>query len=534
MRKIFPAIFLVSLFAAAESLGRYESLANADKAGLYIRSIERVLRLEADEVDLATAVLIISEQWNDNVMGRRYVSVIDDMAYEIRERLKAGRLRANHRAIPVINKYLFDDLGFKSVKEASNPRDLFLHSVLDNKRGYCLSLSVLYLSLAERLGLPLYGVVVPGHFFVRYDNGRVRFNIETTSGGGGAADEHYINKFKVPVDNDGIYMQNLDKMQTLGCFFNNLGNSYIDVGNIEQALVALERAVEINPSLAECRTNLGNVYLRKDRVEDAIYQYRAALQINPADAKTHNNLGNAYTKVGRLDDAISEYSESLELDPNFTEVYTNLSVVYCEKKMFATAESVLKEAIALEPRNGGFYINLGNVYNQMDQCEKAILQYNRALKLASDTAEAHYGMGLCYNKLGMVNDEIQAYKKALSIKPDMIAALANLGNAYFAKTDYDAAIEQYKKAVRVKSDDAAIHYNLGAAHSNKADYEAAVAEHLRAVELEPEMADAHNGLAFVYYKLKEYELAWKHIKIAEQLGADITEELTAAIEDKLH
>ena len=531
------AITLVSLFVGAKCLGRYESLANADKVGLYIRSIERVLRLEADEVDLATAVLIISEQWNDNVMGRRYVSVIDDMAYEIRERLKAKRLRANHRAIPVINKYLFDELGFKSVKEASNPRDLFLHSVLDNKRGYCLSLSVLYLSLAERLGLPLYGVVVPGHFFVRYDNGRVRFNIETTSGGGGAADEHYINKFKVPVDNDSIYMQNLDKMQTLGCFFNNLGNSYMDVGNIEQALVAIERAVEINPSLAECRTNLGNIYLKKDRIEDAINQYRAALQINPADAKTHNNLGNAYTKAGRLDDAISEYSESLELDPNFAEVYTNLSVVYCEKKMFATAESVLKEAIALEPCTalvqGGFYINLGNVYSQMGQCEKAIVQYNRALKLASDTAEAHYGLGLCYNKLGMVNDEIRAYKKVLSIKPDMIAALANLGNAYFAKTDYDAAIEQYKKAVRVKSDDAAIHYNLGAAHSNKGDYEAAVAEHLRAVELEPEMADAHNGLAFAYYKLKEYELAWKHIKIAEQLGAD-TCELTAAIEDKLH
>jgi len=476
------------------------------------------------------------------------VSVIDDMAYEIRERLKAKRLRANHRAIPVINKYLFDDLGFKSVKEASNPRDLFLHSVLDNKRGYCLSLSVLYLSLAERLGLPLYGVVVPGHFFVRYDNGRVRFNIETTSGGGTAADEHYINKFKVPVDNDSIYMQNLDKMQTLGCFFNNLGNSYMDVGNIEQALVALERAVEINPSLAECRTNLGNIYLKKDRIEDAINQYRAALQINPADAKTHNNLGNAYTKAGRLDDAISEYSESLELDPNFTEVYTNLSVVYCEKKMFATAESVLKEAIALEPCTalvqGGFYINLGNVYSQMGQCEKAILQYNRALKitklktqnskLKTIAAEAHYGLGLCYNKLGLVDDEIRAYKKALSLKPDMIAALANLGSAYFAKADYDAAIEQYKKAVRIKPDDPAIHYNLGAAYSNKADYEAAVAEHLRAVELEPEMADAHNGLAFAYYKLKEYELAWKYIKMAEQLDADITEDLSEAIESKLH
>lgn len=541
MKKILLAVVLVLLFAEAKCLGRDGSLANENKAGLYVRSIEQVLRLEADEVDLATAVLIISEQWNDNVLGRRYVSAIDDMAYEIRERLKAKELKANYGAIPVINKYLFDELGFESIKEASGPRDLFLHSVLDNKRGYCLSLSILYLSLAERLGLTLYGVVVPGHFFVRYDDGRVRFNIETTSKGGSASDEHYINKFKVPQGNDSIYMQNLDKMQTLGCFFNNLGNSYKDAGNIEQALVALERAVEINPSLAESQTNLGNLYLKKDRVEDAIYQYRAALQINPGAAKIHSNLGNAYTKAGRLDDAISEYSESLELDPNFTEVYTNLAVVYCEKKMFATAESVLKEAIALEPRNSGFYSQLGNVYHQMGQCEKAIVQYNRALKLAPDLAEAHYGLGLCYNKLGMVDDEIRAYKKALSSKPDMIAALMNLGNAYFAKADYDAAIEQYRKAVdscetgTLDSREAGtLHYNLGAAYSNKGDYEAAVAEHLRAVELEPEMADAHNGLAFAYYKLKEYELAAKHIKMAEQLGADINEELLAAIEDNLH
>ncbi|GAI69689.1 unnamed protein product, partial [marine sediment metagenome] len=91
----------------------------------------------------------------------------------------------------------------------------------------------------ERLGLPLYGVVVPGHFFVRYDDGQVRFNIETTSKGGSAPDEHYINKFKVPIGNISIYMKNLDKIHTLGCFCNNLGNSYDDIGNMDSALLAL-------------------------------------------------------------------------------------------------------------------------------------------------------------------------------------------------------------------------------------------------------------------------------------------------------
>ena len=312
MKKVLSLIICFLAFGTSVSIGRVKPLANENSRGLYVRSIEQVLRLEEDEIDLATAVLIISEQWNDNVYGRRYLTELDDMAFEIRDRLKAKRMWPNRKAIAVINEYLFDELKFKSVEKADNPNDLFLHSVLDEKRGYCLSLSILYLSLAERLGLPLYGVVVPEHFFVRYDDGRVRFNIETTAKGGYAEDEHYIKKFHVPQDErDSIYMKNLNKLQTLGCFFNNLGNSYNDVGNTDQAMVALERAAEINPSLAEARMNLGNIYLKKDRIADAIFEYRAALEINPNDDKMHNNLGNAYAKRGWHNDAIGQYTQSL-------------------------------------------------------------------------------------------------------------------------------------------------------------------------------------------------------------------------------
>ncbi len=88
-------------------------------------------------------------------------------------------------------------------------------------------------------------------------------------------------------------------------------------------------------------------------------------------------------------------------------------------------------------------------------------------------------------------------------------------------------------AVRIENDDGTIHYNLGAAYSNKEDYKQAVAAHLKAVELEPEMGDAHNGLAFGFYQLKKYDLAAKHIKIAEELGAEIDKQLLRAIKRKL-
>ena len=534
MKKNFLIISCVLVLAATVSFGREAPLANEGKTGLYARSLDHVLRLREDEIDLATAAMIISEQWSDLVHGRRYLSRLDDMALEIRARYERKKPKENYYIILIINEYLFEDLGFKAISEASDPNDLFLHSVLDRKRGYCLSLSILYLSLGERLGLPLYGIVVPGHFFVKYDDGQVNFNIETTSNGGTASDEHYITKFNVPEEeNNTIYMKKLSKIQTLGCFLNNLGNSYCDIGDPDSALTALETAVDINPSLGESRANLGNLYLRDGRIEDAIYEYQTALQINPNDSKTHSNLGNAYTQRGWINEAIAQYNYALKLDPKFPEAYKNLASAYCQMKKFPQAQTALKEAIFLEPKDASVYTQLGDVYVQMGKYKDAIVEYNNALKINRRSAEAHYGLAVCYNKMGLVNDEIRAYKKALAIKPDMVVSLMGLGNSYFGKKKYNSAIELYKSAVRISPNDGTIHYNLGAAYSNKEDYKQAVASYLKAVELEPEMGDAHNGLAFAFYKLKEYEPASRHIKIAEDLGFQIDKELLRAIKKKL-
>jgi tetratricopeptide (TPR) repeat protein len=432
MKKLCFIILCVSILTSPLAARRREPLANENKPGLYARSIEQVLRLKENEVDLATAVLIVSENWSGMVHGRRYLTELDNMALEVRERLRRKGLQADYRALPEINQYLFDELGFKSLAEASDPNSLFLHTVLDQKQGYCLSLSVLYLSLAERLGLPMYGVVVPGHFFVRYDDGTRQYNIETTSSGGTASDEQYIEKFNVPLNNrNGIYMKNLNKIQTLGCFFNNLGNSYDRIGDMDSALKAYQKAVEINPTLSESRVNVGNIYLKKGKVTEAVNEYLAALRINPKDATTHNNLGNAYTEQGQLINAVSEYQRSISLDPNFIDAYRGLAIAYSNQQRFTLAMTTLKRAIAIEPRDANCYYQMGEVYNQMGEHDQALSEYRKALQIEPNLVEAYYGLATCYNKMGLVDDEISAYQSVLALKPDMFAALVNLGNAYF-------------------------------------------------------------------------------------------------------
>lgn len=527
-------IFGLMLTLTILAVGAHKPLANENVNGLYVKSIEQVLRLEPEEVDLGIASLIIAEEWSEIVPGRRYQQELDDMAYEIRGRIEKQGLQNSYKAIHIINDYLFNELGYTSVKEASDANDLFLHSVMDRKKGYCLSLSILYLAIGERLGLPLYGVVVPSHFFVRYDNGPVRFNIETTSKGGYANDEHYIEKFNVP-DNghDSIYMQNLNKMQSLGCLFNNLGNVYSDEGNIDAAIKALENAVRINPSLAESRTNLGNMYLQKGRINDAVYNYRQALSINPDDAKTYNNLGNAYLEREWFNEAIGAYTKSLELDNDSIEARMNIATAYSKLGLTEKAAVFLREAISMQPNKSTLYSQLGGIYYNAGKYDKAMNAYKKAIQINYKDAEAHYGMGLCYSKLDMVKNEIISYKNALAAKPDMVEALANLGNAYFVQEKYDNAIKQYKKAVALAPDDHTLYYNLGAAYTNEKMFKESVAEYLKAIELNPDMGDTHNGLAYALYKLKNYPEAYKHLLRATQLGVQIDEKLLKAIERKM-
>jgi tetratricopeptide (TPR) repeat protein len=534
MTRILLSIALLLGVSTPAAVAQREQLANAGKMGLNVRSLDEVLRLHEDQIDLATAALIASEYWSDMVHGRRYLERLDAMALEIQSRLRRQRLRADYRAIPIINQYLFEELGFRTISHANDPNDLFLHSVMDRRQGYCLSLSLLYLALGERLGLELYGVVVPGHFFVRYDTPRVRFNIETTGNGANPLDEHYLTKFNVP-DNaaNSIYMKSLNKRQTLGCFFNNLGNVYSEIGDLDTALLALERAVAINPQLAESRANLGNVYLQKGRANEAVEQYRGALHLNPGDPKTYNNLGNAYLNLDRLSEAGSCYRQALQKDPNFVDAYRNLALLYSRQERYSEALAQLNRVLTFNDQDHHVYNQMGELYYRMDDYSKGLTQFRKALALQPDSAEAHYGLGLCYNKLGRTAEEIQAYTQALLLKPDLLGALVDLGTAHFNRENYDLAVRFYKQAAALQPDDTRILFNLGSAYLKQDDFVNAVKAYLQVVRMDPKAGDAHYGLAYGYYMLEKYDLAWDHANAARKLGANVPEDLLKALQSRV-
>lgn len=549
------SLFFVSIILISElfiSSACSAVLANEGKRGLRAYTIEGVLRLKEEEIDLATAALILGRDWGTRQTSHVYRRKIDDMAEEILEKIKDKHIPMDYHVIPIINDYLFDELGFKTIDNADNPDDLFLHNVLETKRGYCLSLSVLYLSIAERLGLPMYGVVVPGHFFVRYDDGTHRYNIETTAGGGVAEDKHYIDKFNPPNRPNTLYMKNLTKKQTLGCFFNNLGNSYLAVRDIEKAFTVLKGAVEINPLLSEANMNLGNIYLQKQMPYEAISQYEHALSILGNDDKAFHNLGSAYMQLAEYNKAESYYRTALKINPKYVDVYRNLAnalhcqgknreavshlqaaialnpndalsclllgQIYQELKESGNAEKYLQKALGIDPSLVSARISLGFVYLDENRYDPALDAFQTALAYDPEHSQAYFGIAQVYYKNGQIENEIWAYEQALSINPDTVPALQNLGNAYLKQDNVHAAIQAYERAIQLAPANGAIYYNLGVALAKEQKYEQAIEAYFQTIELEPASAQAYNGIAISYYHLGDYESAKAYAQKAKKLG----------------
>ena len=131
-----------------------------------VRALEAILRVPDDAIDLGQAALLIARQEYPDLDVDRYLRVLDDMGTELRSRLRGGEGATSR--IAHLNRYLFDDLGFRgNVDEYEDPRNSFLNDVLDRRTGIPISLSTVYLEVGRRCGFPLAGVSFPGHFLVR-------------------------------------------------------------------------------------------------------------------------------------------------------------------------------------------------------------------------------------------------------------------------------------------------------------------------------------------------------------------------------
>jgi regulator of sirC expression with transglutaminase-like and TPR domain len=245
------------------------------------RFVREVVRREG-EIDLARAALALADEEDAGCDVEASLAALGRMGEE------AGAQVRDYAGAPVValNRYLFEELGFSGNREHYNdPRNSFLHRVIERRTGLPITLSIVYMEVGRRAGLAIEGVGFPGHFIVRV-------------GGGGASPPVLVDPFNREIIDEEDCQHRLDevyggqvpltdehlraasKREILVRILTNLKGVYAQAQLYRRALAAVERILIVAPHAVSERRDRGMLLAQLDRLHEAAADVQAYLRLN--------------------------------------------------------------------------------------------------------------------------------------------------------------------------------------------------------------------------------------------------------------
>jgi regulator of sirC expression with transglutaminase-like and TPR domain len=240
-----------------------------------------------DEIPLfASALLIARDEYPQ----------LADADYEARLRQYGRRLRkvVNRDDAPAtqlrsLNNFLFDELGFSGDdQDYYDPRNSYLNDVLDRRLGNPISLAVVQMELARRLGVPLQGVSFPGHFLVR-----------------------------LPLDEGIVVLDPFQKGRSLDAAeLRRRARTHLETHDIDdQRLARMLEPASHRAILSRMLRNLKAVYCEREQWDKALRCCDRLLTVDSHQPSEYRDRGQLYLKLGHRRAAREDLRRYLALVP---------------------------------------------------------------------------------------------------------------------------------------------------------------------------------------------------------------------------
>ncbi len=293
-----------------------ERTGDADKAEIvvteagYVDPTEHSLMAAVTTVILDMQNLFPEESIPDpSLFGKR----IDSLSRELKKR------RADVFDSPVlidtIIRVIYHEWKIVFDPDQNNLQSLLPHTVITRKKGSCLGVSLLFLLISEKLEFPLYGVLLPGHFFVRYDDGEVYRNIEPNRHGYHHPLEYYRLRYAV-LENHWYTLKNLSIKETAAVLYYNCANICAKNGKHNAARQYYHRSIEGLEGFAEAWGNCAILYASDNMNDSARLAFDKAFTLNPKLEGLSQNIGAFELGLNRCDAAKNAYRNGLSHSPD--------------------------------------------------------------------------------------------------------------------------------------------------------------------------------------------------------------------------
>jgi regulator of sirC expression with transglutaminase-like and TPR domain len=208
-----------------------------------------IVSRDDEQVNLAEAALLIAAEEYPRLHVEAYLEKLDLFGDIARE--QAAEARDAIDLISALNATLFDRLGFRGNRESYyDPRNSFLNEVIDRRIGIPITLTVVYIEVARRIGFPVKGVGLPFHFIAKHEAESGDIFIDPFSAGRvlgtAACAELVTNMSGGSVELKPEHLEAVSNKQILTRMLSNLLGIYA-TSDRRRALAVVERNLLLNP-----------------------------------------------------------------------------------------------------------------------------------------------------------------------------------------------------------------------------------------------------------------------------------------------
>ncbi len=204
--------------------------------------------------------------------------------------------------------FLFSERGFQgNTQSYQDPRNSFLNQVIDRRLGLPITLSVLYVALAERLSIPAAGVGLPGHYVVKIQPPEGELLLDPFYGGRLLSEDDCMHLVKASTSFHGSFnrawLRPVSAQATLTRMLNNLRNIFLTQQDWVSSLAVLEHLTILQPDIPDLLRDMALLHHQLGELRPAVDYYELYLERTPSapDAdKMRRNLRLAAQQIARL------------------------------------------------------------------------------------------------------------------------------------------------------------------------------------------------------------------------------------------
>ena len=198
------------------------------------------------------------------------------------------RLHADIAPIPklrLLNNFFYQELGFSgNFNDYYNPDNSYLHKVLSTRRGIPISLAIIYMELAQQIGLDVKGISFPGHFLMKLSIKTGDIILDPFNGASLSREEieerlepYFINGRNPEDPPLASYLANATERSILARMLRNLKAVYAEQPHWKEFLNVQQKLVILLPGEIEERRDRGLAYANLDCPNAALQDIEAYL-----------------------------------------------------------------------------------------------------------------------------------------------------------------------------------------------------------------------------------------------------------------